>query len=158
MSTTPPDEVPELPPVSPYGPASRTPDSSVAVPPIESPAVIPTVPAPPAPYGAVASPPPPSPYRAIAPPPYSAGEAAPPRTLSVLSLVLSLIGVPLICCTGAGLLFALAGIILGHLGRKKESAQGLALAGLIIGYFVAAVSLIVIMLGIGSAMSSLYFR
>lgn len=176
MSKTPPDDAPESPQVSPYGPASPTPDSSPVVPPIEPPAaprVVPPIEAPPAtapsriappaaghvpppaPYGA---PQPPSPYRAVTSPPYPVGQVQPARTMSVLSLVMSLIGVLLICCAGVGLLFAIAGIVLGHLGQRKESAHGLALAGLIIGYFVAALSLIVIVLGLASSMSNAFLR
>ena len=83
-------------------------------------------------------PPPPSetPYAAAAP----AGKSP---ILSILSLVGGVVGLLLACCWGAGFLFAVAGVVLGHLGRKREpNGRGLALAGLITGYVGIAISVL----------------
>lgn len=53
-----------------------------------------------------------------------------------------IIGVLLSCCYGAGFLLGVAAIVLGHLGRKRENAQGMALSGLITGYTSVALSLV----------------
>ncbi len=53
-----------------------------------------------------------------------------------------IVGLVLSCCYGVGFLFGVAAIVLGHLGRKREPAQGMALAGLITGYASVALSLI----------------
>lgn len=62
--------------------------------------------------------------------------------MSLLAMIFGIIGVALSCCYGGGFLFAVAGIVLGHLGRKRETAQGMALAGLITGYIGAGLSLV----------------
>lgn len=59
----------------------------------------------------------------------------------MLSMVFGIVSVPLACCWGFGFIFAVAGIILGHLGRKKEVANGMAMTGLIISYIVAGLCL-----------------
>lgn len=65
--------------------------------------------------------------------------AAPTEPLAIWSLVLSLVGLLGFCCGGPVL--GIAGVICGHLGLSKINAnpqlqgRGLALAGLIIGYF-----------------------
>jgi hypothetical protein len=64
---------------------------------------------------------------------------APTEPLAIWSLVLSLVGLLGFCCGGPVL--GIAGVICGHLGLSKINAnpqlqgRGLALAGLIIGYF-----------------------
>lgn len=80
---------------------------------------------PPAPYGT--GPLPPGQLPAVQPaPPYYYAPARPTNTMAILALV-------------SGLLFAPAGIVLGHIARKQirqtgEEGDGLALAGLILGY------------------------
>jgi len=65
--------------------------------------------------------------------------AASTEPLAIWSLVLSLVGLLGFCCGGP--LLGIAGVVCGHLGLSKISAnprlqgRGLALAGLIIGYF-----------------------
>lgn len=65
--------------------------------------------------------------------------AAPTEPLAIWSLVLSLVGLMGFCCGGP--LLGIAAVICGHLGLSKINAnpnlqgRGLALAGLIIGYF-----------------------
>lgn len=59
---------------------------------------------------------------------------SPPSTLSVLSLVFGIVGLVL-SFFALGLLPAIAGVILGHLGVKREPhARGMAIAGLTTGY------------------------
>ncbi len=83
-------------------------------------------------------PPPASPYQAPAPPPaspYSGGVQQKPSTvLSLLSMIFGIVGLVLVCCFGAGFLFSVAGIVLGHLGIRKEPARGMAMTGLVTGY------------------------
>jgi hypothetical protein len=67
---------------------------------------------------------------------------AEPRALSVLALVLGIVGL-LSSFTGAGLVFALAAVILGHLGLRREPrAWALALMGALAGYAGLVVSVI----------------
>ena len=73
--------------------------------------------------------------------------AAPNEPLAVWSLVLSLIAVFGFCCAPVGIT-AVAGVVCGHLALSKIKANpqlqghGLAVPGLVIGYFAIAVSLL----------------
>lgn len=80
--------------------------------------------------------PPPSPYAA------QPGPAKPPTILSLLSMIGGIVGLLLACCFGAGFIFSLAGIILGHLGLGKENARGMAMTGLITGYIGAGLAIL----------------
>lgn len=107
---------------------------------------------PPAPYQGV-----PSPYQG-APVPYQVGGPQSPQTvLSLLAMIFGIVGVALSCCYGAGFLFSVAGVVLGHLGLKRESARGMALAGLITGYVGVAGALIFWVALFGLALSPLLF-
>lgn len=87
--------------------------------------------------------------------PYAAAVAKPSTVLSLLSMIGGILGLLLSCCFGAGILFAVAGIILGHLGKKKENARGMAMTGLITGYIGAALSVVTwIILALAPAMLS----
>lgn len=150
---------------SPYGPASGTPGDPEEVPPIEQQETsVPPIEAATAAAPSPATPPPapapqpghipPPAYGVPVPPPYQSAPFAPPRpssTLSMLSMIFGIISVPLVCCWGFGFLFAVAGIVLGHLGRSKETAGGMALTGLILSYIVVGFSLLafVALVGIG---------
>lgn len=126
-------------------PDSPDSNSSEQVPPPESPyqpAAQPAVAPPASPYQAPLPPPPVSPYS-------TGGPQKPPTTLSLLALIFGIIGIPISCCYGAGLLFSLAGVVLGHLGLKREQARGMALGGLITGYVGLGVVLVWIVIGIG---------
>jgi hypothetical protein len=102
----------------------------------------PYIPVPPRPVGPV-PPSPPSPQYAVAPPPYPVGGTqSPPTVLSLLGMIFGIVGVALACCYGAGFLFSVAGIVLGHLGLKREQARGMALTGVITGYIGAAGAII----------------
>ena len=86
--------------------------------------------------------------------------AAPTEPLAIWSLVLSLIGLLGFCCGGPVL--GIAGVICGHLGLSKINAnpqlqgRGLAMAGLIIGYFaVVSWALYLIFFGGLAALSSM---
>jgi hypothetical protein len=70
-------------------------------------------------------------------------------------MIFGIVGLVLSCCYGAGFLFGAAGVVLGHLGRKRETAQGMALAGLITGYTSVGLSLIMWVLLFALAMSPL---
>lgn len=74
--------------------------------------------------------------------PYNAGPAKPSTVLSLLSMIGGIVGLVLSCCFGAGFLFAVAGIVLGFLGKKKENARGMAMTGLITGFIGAGLAII----------------
>lgn len=85
-------------------------------------------------------------------PPAAPGEPVAPKgptpILSILSLVGGGLGVLLSCC-GGGLLFAIAGIVLGFLGRSREpGGKGLAIAGIICGFAGALISIIAVIVWI----------
>jgi hypothetical protein len=71
--------------------------------------------------------------------PAALAPAAPTEPLAIWSLVLSIVGLVGFCCGGP--LLGIAAVVCGHLGLSKINAnpnlqgRGLALAGLIIGYF-----------------------
>lgn len=79
-----------------------------------------------------------------APTPYSTpgAPAAKSPVLSIISLIAGIVGL-LGSITGWTLLFSLAGIILGHMGQKKESnGKGMWITGLITGYLGALINVI----------------
>lgn len=108
---------------------SASSSSTPATPPLPE-ATTPSVPA-------VTPPPAGGPVTAIPPP------AAPNEQLAVWSLVLSLLAVCGFCCTPVGIT-AIGGVVCGHLALSRIKANpqlqghGLAVAGLIIGYFAIA--------------------
>ena len=88
------------------------------------------------------TPPPSSPApAAVVPTPTAAPvpAASPTEPLAIWSLVLSLVGLLGFCCGGP--MLGIAAVVCGHLGLSKINAnphlqgRGLALAGLVIGYF-----------------------
>jgi hypothetical protein len=87
------------------------------------------------------SPPPATPYA-------PAGGVQPTKSpiLSILSLVGGIVSILLAFAFGTGLVFGVAGIILGHLGQRKEpQSRGLWLTGLILSYIGAALSLLILL-------------
>jgi hypothetical protein len=70
----------------------------------------------------------------------SPSSVAPTEPLAILSLVLSLLGMFGFCCTPV-VLTGIAGVVCGHLAlsrikaRPEVQGHGLAVAGLVIGYF-----------------------
>lgn len=79
------------------------------------------------------------------------GSSAPTESLAILSLVLSLLGMFGFCCTPV-VLTGIAGVVCGHLALSRIEARpelqghGLAVAGLVIGYFAIAGWLVWILL------------
>ena len=74
-----------------------------------------------------------------------------PKTngMAIGSMVVSIVGATLLFCYGAGSIVGIVGAILGHVARKqikasKESGDGMALAGIIVGWIVAGLGLIVV--------------
>jgi hypothetical protein len=69
--------------------------------------------------------------------------------MSIVSMVLSLVGAALLFCYGVGGVFGVAGAILGHIARKQtkargEQGEGMALAGIIVGWIVLALGVIIV--------------
>lgn len=128
------------------GPASPT--SGGWVDPAQ-PAAMPGLPPPQPPYLPYATP-------AAAPPGYGLmpqyGFLPPkPKTngLAVASLVVSIVGAVGLFCYGIGGLIGAVGAILGHVGRRQirergEEGDGMALAGVIIGWIATALGLLII--------------
>ena len=87
------------------------------------------------------SPPPATPYA-------PAGDLQPTKSpiLSILSLVGGIVSILLSFFFGTGLIFGVAGIILGHLAQRRERpARGLWLTGLILSYIGTALSLLILL-------------
>ena len=81
------------------------------------------------------------------------GTPPPSKTLSLISMILGIVGVLFGFVYGSGILFAIAAVILGHLGKKREGlpAKPFWLTGLITGYIgiaLAAIVIIVIILAV----------
>jgi hypothetical protein len=75
------------------------------------------------------------------PPP---GAPNPSPVLSIIAMVAGILGL-VIGLFGWGLLFSIGGVVLGHLGQRKEpAAKGFWLTGLITGYVGILLNLIVI--------------
>jgi ABC-type phosphate transport system permease subunit len=85
----------------------------------------------------------PNPYAA---PTYGSSSSDTPKSpvLSIISLITGILGV-VSGFFGWGLLFSIAAVVLGHLGKKKEpAARGFWLTGLITGYVGIAINVIVL--------------
>ena len=83
-----------------------------------------------------------TPYVPIAPQPKTNG-------MAIGAMVVSIVGLALLPCYGGGGLLGLVGAILGHVSRRqikasKESGEGMALAGVIIGWITTALGLIIV--------------
>jgi hypothetical protein len=88
----------------------------------------------------------PAPYSKPIPP--TTGQAAPTPSLSIISMILGILGL-IIGFVGGGLLFSVGGVVLGHLGQRKEpEARGFWLTGLITGYIGILINVIVIIIWI----------
>jgi hypothetical protein len=105
-------------------------------------------------YSSAAGYPPPAPAYPVAPYQYPYGyspypAARPTEGLAIASLVVSCVGAPAICLYGASALVAPVGAILGHVARRRIRAtgaggEGMALAGIIIGWAATALGLLAI--------------
>jgi hypothetical protein len=78
------------------------------------------------------------------------------NTLAILSLIFGIISIPTSFCYGCGIIFAIVAIITGFIARSqikqsagRQSGDGLALAGLIIGAIVTALAVIGILCYVG---------
>jgi len=92
-----------------------------------------------------------NPYAAPAYGSSTGGTPAKSPVLSIISLITGILGV-VSGFFGWGLLFSIAAVVLGHLGKKKEpAARGFWLTGLITGYVGIAINAIVLILGIIAA-------
>jgi Domain of unknown function (DUF4190) len=93
------------------------------------------------------------------PPAYGYGGYAPPvvpagpgtNGMAIASMVVSLVGTVGLICYGAGGILGLVGAILGHVARKQireqgQGGDGMALAGIIIGWATLALGLIIVAL------------
>lgn len=85
--------------------------------------------------------------------PPSIPKAAPPTDGTALaSLICGIAGLAFVSCYGFGAIFSIAGVVCGHLCRKRliregnTSSAGLALAGLITSYIGIAIALIFILI------------
>ena len=88
----------------------------------------------------------PAPYSKPIPP--GTGATATSPSLSIISMILGILGV-IIGFVGGGLLFSVGGVVLGHLGQRKEpEARGFWLTGLITGYIGILINIIVIIIWI----------
>jgi Domain of unknown function (DUF4190) len=101
---------------------------------------MPSAPAGQPPYPSTPYPTPPYPY-APPPPPYGYVPQRTRSSLATASMVTSLVGAATLFCWGLGGLVGLVGAILGHVARRKirlsgEAGDGMALAGIIVGWIV----------------------
>jgi hypothetical protein len=69
------------------------------------------------------------------------------NSLATASMVVSIVGCVLLLCDGIGGIAGLVGAILGHVARRQikqrgEAGDGMALAGIIIGWIAAGITLI----------------
>ena len=88
----------------------------------------------------------PTPYSQPIPP--LEGAPAPTPNLSIISMIVGILGL-LIGFVGGGLLFSVGGVVLGHLGQRRERhARGFWITGLITGYVGILVNLVVIVIWI----------
>lgn len=113
------------------------------------------------PYGAPAYPSAPPTYTPAQANPYSSGVVAPPRGLSIASMILGIVGV---LFGGFGLLISIAAVVTGHMGQRRQpDAKPFWLTGIITGYFGILIGLVVtalfvffIVLGISQGNSGYY--
>lgn len=90
-----------------------------------------------------APPPPPNPYGQ---PAYGGGQPQTTSVMSIISLVVGIIGIPLCGC----FVFSIAAIVLGFLGRNEidksggaKKGRGLATAGLVIGAVTLVLAILI---------------
>jgi len=84
-----------------------------------------------------------------APPAAPVPLSAPNNGMAIASMVVSIAGVATLICYGGGALLGIVGAILGHVARKQirergEAGDGMALAGVIIGWITTALGLLAI--------------
>ncbi|SMH31226.1 hypothetical protein SAMN06295885_0557 [Rathayibacter oskolensis] len=129
--------IPPQPPVPPAPPAPPAPPGATA----------PTAPSAGAPqygrpsYGTPAAPAPGAPTPSYA---YAPAPVAPPRTLSLVGMILGIAGLVItVFAWGFGFILSAPAVVLGFLGRRREpAARGFALTAIITGFAGILVSLI----------------
>jgi len=85
------------------------------------------------------------------------GQPTAPRGLSIASMVCGIVGL-MLSFFAFGFLPALAAVILGHIGIKKEpTAKGFSITGLITGYVGIALSLVVVLIALAAIFIPLWF-
>jgi hypothetical protein len=93
------------------------------------------------------------------PPAYGYGGYAPPMVaaspgtngMSIASLVVSIVGALGLICYGAGGILGIVGAILGHVARRQirergEGGDGMALAGIIVGWIATGLGVVIVAL------------
>jgi len=77
-------------------------------------------------------------------PEYGTSGSTPTKTLSLIGMIGGIVGLAMSIFGGFGFLFSIAGVVLGHLGKRREGleAKSLWLTALITGYVGIAISLI----------------
>ncbi|MWV50858.1 hypothetical protein GRS96_16425 [Rathayibacter sp. VKM Ac-2803] len=151
--------VPPAPPAPPIPPAPPAPPAATAAPADRAAPQAPSVPQAPPSEGEYARPAQPPAYGASAygapaygtpagpPAPgyaYPPTPAAPPRTLSLVGMILGIVGLVItIFAWGFGFILSAPAVVLGFLGRRREpAARGFALTAIITGFAGITVSLI----------------
>lgn len=164
--TTPPHEPPPPPDPQPYQPYASYPQPSAGAPPTPgappAPGTQPGYGVPPGPmpgYGmpTYGMPPQPGAYGEMPPGygppqayfPYAVMVKRPYDGLAIASLVLACAASLGLCTYGAGGVLGIVGAILGHVARKRlksngREGNGLALAGIIVGWALAAISVVIL--------------
>ena len=71
------------------------------------------------------------------------------NSMAIASMVVSIVGAFLLFCYGAGGLIGIVGAILGHVSRRQirdrqESGDGMALAGIVVGWIAAGLGLLIV--------------
>lgn len=93
----------------------------------------------------------------------SVNPPAPAKTNSfaIASLVLGIVTVPLICCCGAGILTGILAVVFGFMAKNKikasmgaEKGDGMALAGIILGFAGIGLGILVLVLQTVGVVSS----
>jgi hypothetical protein len=103
-------------------------------------------------------------YMAPGYPPVMVAVAPPNNGLAVTSMILGIVGIVLIWLYGIGLLAAIVAVILGHVAvvqiRNSAGTQGgngMAIAGLVLGYIVAVPAVLCLLLVIFGIAGSAFF-
>lgn len=85
---------------------------------------------------------------------YSSGfdtQVEEPKTLSIVSLVLGIVGLVVSCCCCIGVPFDIAAIVVGIIAKKKNcGGQGMALAGIILGAVALVIYIITVIYNFAS--------
>ncbi|MCX7749906.1 MAG: DUF4190 domain-containing protein [Clostridia bacterium] len=95
---------------------------------------------------------------------YNQGMPVKTNGFAITSMVLGIVAIPLICCCYIGVIPAILAVIFGFIARSKirssvniEKGDGMALAGIIMGFSVIGIIFILIMLQLSGAFSFNYY-